>query len=70
MSMLTHATLLASLLPQRKAEAPQALEWGEKFLDFAGRRRSRDRFEYQGSNLPVGLSDSELARHKGRNTRP
>jgi hypothetical protein len=69
MSRLTHAMLFAALQPQLEMEERQSLDWGEKFLDYGARRQLRNQFEYQGSNLPIGLSAIELARHKGRSTR-
>jgi hypothetical protein len=50
-------------------EERTSLDWGEKFLDHNSRRQLRDQFEYQGSNLPLGLSAFDLARHKRRSTR-
>ncbi len=69
MSRLTHAMLFSALQPQFEMEERQSLDWGEKFLDHGARRQLRNQFEYQGSNLPIGLSAIELARHKGRSTR-
>jgi hypothetical protein len=70
MSKLTHAMLFSALQPQLEMDERQSLDWGEKFLDSAARHRLREQFEYQGSNLPLGLSHVEIARHKGRSTRP
>jgi hypothetical protein len=69
MTKITHAMLFSALLPQFEMEERQALDWGEKFLDGRAQRQLRDQFEYQGSNIPVGVADFELARHKRRSTR-
>jgi|HubBroStandDraft_3_1064219.scaffolds.fasta_scaffold18647_2 hypothetical protein len=69
MKKITHAMLFSALLPHIEMEERQSLDWGEKFLDGRARRQLRDQFEYQGSNIPVGLSEFELARHKRRTTR-
>lgn len=69
MIKLTHAMLFSALLPQLKMEERQSLDWGEKFLDSRARSQLREEFEYQGSNIPVGVSEIELARYKHRSTR-
>ncbi len=66
---MTHALLFSALLPHLEMEERSALDWGEKFLDSSSRRQLREQFEYQGSNLPIGLSEFDLARHKRRSTR-
>jgi hypothetical protein len=70
MTKITHAMLFAALLPQLEMEERQSLDWGEKFLDRSSRRQLRDEFEYQGSNVPLGLSELEVARYKHQVTRP
>jgi hypothetical protein len=67
---ITHAMLFSALLPQLEMEERQSLDWGEKFLDRVAQRQLREEFEYQGSNVPLGLTDLELARYKHRSTRP
>jgi hypothetical protein len=69
MKRITHAMLFSALLPQIEMEERQSLDWGEKFLDSASRRQLREQFEYQGSNIPLGVGEFELARHKRRSTR-
>ena len=69
MKKITHAMLFSALLPQIEMEERQSLDWGEKFLDGRAQRHLRDQFEYQGSNIPVGMSEFELARHKRRSVR-
>jgi hypothetical protein len=69
MRRITHAMLFSALLPQIEMEERQSLDWGEKFLDSASRRQLREQFEYQGSNIPIGVGQFELARHKRRSTR-
>jgi hypothetical protein len=66
---MTHALLFSALLPHLEMEQRSSLDWGEKFLDSGSRRQLREQFEYQGSNLPIGLSDFDLARHRRRSTR-
>jgi hypothetical protein len=66
---ITHAMLFSALLPQIEMEERQSLDWGEKFLDSQSRRQLRERFEYQGSNIPVGASEFDLARHRHSSTR-
>ena len=61
---ITHAILFSALHPQLAMEERQSLDWGEKFLDSRSRRQLREEFEYQGSNVPLGLSELELARYK------
>jgi hypothetical protein len=61
--------LFSALLPHIEMEERQSLDWGEKFLDTASRRQLRERFEYQGSNIPVGAGEFELARHRHSTTR-
>jgi hypothetical protein len=61
--------LFSALLPQLEMEERQSLDWGEKFLDRSSRRQLRDEFEYQGSNVPLGLSELEVARYKHQATR-
>jgi hypothetical protein len=67
---ITHAMLFSALLPQLEMDERQSLDWGEKFLDSRARRQLREEFEYQGSNLPLGLTEIELARYRHRSTRP
>jgi len=67
---INHAMLFSALLPQLEMEERQSLDWGEKFLDSPARRQLREEFEYQGSNVPLGLTELELARYRHRNTRP
>jgi hypothetical protein len=69
-SKITHAMLFSALLPQLEMEERQSLDWGEKFLDRSSRRQLREEFEYQGSNVPLGLSELEVARYKHQDTRP
>jgi hypothetical protein len=66
---MTHALLFSALLPHLEMEERSSLDWGEKFLDSTSRRQLREQFEYQGSNLPIGRSDFDLARHRRRSTR-
>jgi hypothetical protein len=61
--------LFSALLPQLEMEERQSLDWGEKFLDGRARRQLAEEFEYQGANVPLGLSEFELARYKHRSTR-
>jgi hypothetical protein len=70
MTKITHAMLFSALLPQFAMEERQSLDWGEKFLEGPARRQLQEEFEYQGSNVPLGLSELELARYKHRATRP
>ncbi|HXO40205.1 MAG TPA: hypothetical protein VN999_02065 [Thermoanaerobaculia bacterium] len=70
MTKITHAMLFSALLPQLEMEERQSLDWGEKFLDRSSRRQLREEFEYQGSNVPLGLSELEVARYKHQDTRP
>jgi hypothetical protein len=70
MTKITHAMLFSALLPQLEMEERQSLDWGEKFLDRSSRRQLRDEFEYQGSNVPLGLSELEVARYRNQATRP
>jgi hypothetical protein len=67
---ITHAMLFSALLPQLEMEERQSLDWGEKFLDSGARRQLREEFEYQGSNVPLGLTELELASYRHRSTRP
>ena len=67
---ISHAMLFSALLPQLEMEERQSLDWGEKFLDSRERRQLREEFEYQGSNIPLGVNELELARYKHRTTRP
>lgn len=69
MTKITHAMLFSALLPHIEMEERQSLDWGEKFLDRESRRQLRDRFEYQGSNIPVGASPFDWARHRNTSTR-
>jgi hypothetical protein len=69
MTRITHAMLFSALLPQLEMEERQSLDWGEKFLDSQARRQLREEFEYQGSDVPLGVSEIELARYKHRGTR-
>jgi hypothetical protein len=69
MTRITHAMLFSALLPQLEMEERQSLDWGEKFLDSQARRQLREEFEYQGSDVPLGVSEIELARHTHRSTR-
>jgi hypothetical protein len=66
---ITRTVLFSALLPHIEMEERQSLDWGEKFLDTASRRQLRERFEYQGSNIPVGAGEFVLARHKHTSTR-
>ncbi|HVT56911.1 MAG TPA: hypothetical protein VHR45_00800 [Thermoanaerobaculia bacterium] len=66
---ITQAMLFSALLPQIEMVERQSLDWGEKFLDSRAQRQVRSQFEYQGSNIPVGVGDIEIARHKHRSTR-
>lgn len=70
MTKITHAMLFSALLPQLEMEERQSLDWGEKFLDRSSRHQLRDEFEYQGSNVPLGLNELEVARYKHQATRP
>jgi hypothetical protein len=70
MTKITHAMLFSALLPQLEMEERQSLDWGEKFLDRSSRRQLREEFEYQGSNVPLGLNQLEVARYKHQATRP
>ncbi|HEV3077289.1 MAG TPA: hypothetical protein VHB47_22905 [Thermoanaerobaculia bacterium] len=70
MTKITHAMLFSALLPQLEMEERQSLDWGEKFLDRSSRRQLREEFEYQGSNVPLGLNELEVARYKHQATRP
>jgi hypothetical protein len=70
MTKITHAMLFSALLPQLEMEERQSLDWGEKFLDRSSRRQLREEFEYQGSNVPLGSSDLDLARFKHPGTLP
>ena len=70
MTKITHAMLFSALLPQLEMEERQSLDWGEKFLDRSSRRQLREEFEYQGSNVPLGLNELEVARYKYQATRP
>jgi hypothetical protein len=67
MSLLNQTILFSALRPHLQMEERQSLDWGEKFLDHGSRRQLAERLEYQGSNLPIGLSELDLARHKSRN---
>jgi len=69
MTRITHAMLFSALLPQLEMEERQSLDWGEKFLDSQARRQLREEFEYQGSDVPLGVNAIELARYKHRSTR-
>jgi len=70
MTKITHAMFFSALLPQLEMEERQSLDWGEKFLDRSSRRQLREEFEYQGSDVPLGLSELEVARFKHQSTRP
>jgi hypothetical protein len=70
MTKITHAMLFSALLPQLEMEERQSLDWGEKFLDSRARRQLREEFEYQGSDVPLGVDPIELARYKHRSTLP
>ncbi len=70
MTKITHAMLFSALLPQLEMEERQSLDWGEKFLDNRSRRQLREEFEYQGSNVPLGLNELEVARFKHHGTLP
>jgi len=61
--------LFSALLPHIEMEERQSLDWGEKFLDTASRRQLAERFEYQGSNIPVGAGPFDVARHRHLSTR-
>ena len=69
MRKITRTVLFSALLPHIEMEERQSLDWGEKFLDTASRRQLRERFEYQGSNIPVGAGQFDLARHRHCSTR-
>jgi hypothetical protein len=69
MKRFNRTMLFSALLPHIEMEERQSLDWGEKFLDTASRRQLRERFEYQGSNIPVGADPFELARHRHLSTR-
>ncbi|MDP9120868.1 MAG: hypothetical protein M3O15_05770 [Acidobacteriota bacterium] len=66
---ITHAMLFSALLPHIKMEERQSLDWGEKFLDSRAQRELQSQYEYQGSNIPLGIGEFELARHKRCTTR-
>jgi hypothetical protein len=66
---ITPTVLFSALLPHIEMEERQSLDWGEKFLDPASRRQLRERFDYQGSNIPIGASEFALARHRRSSTR-
>jgi hypothetical protein len=66
---ITRTVLFSALLPHIEMEERQSLDWGEKFLDTASRRQLRERFEYQGSNIPVGAGEFEIARYRHTSTR-
>lgn len=66
---LTHAVLFSALLPHIEMEERQSLDWGDRFLEGRAQREMRSFFEYQGSNIPVGASEFDIARHKHRSTR-
>jgi hypothetical protein len=66
---ITRTVLFSALLPHIEMEERQSLDWGEKFLDTASRRQLRERYEYQGSNIPVGAGEFEIARHRHTSTR-
>jgi hypothetical protein len=70
MTKITHAMLFSALLPQLEMEERQSLDWGEKFLDGSSRRQLREELEYQGSNVPLGLSELEIAPYRHQETRP
>ena len=69
MKKINRTVLFSALLPHIEMEERQSLDWGEKFLDTASRRQLRERFEYQGSNIPVGASEFDLARYRHCSTR-
>lgn len=69
MKKITRTVLFSALLPHIEMEERQSLDWGEKFLDTASRRQLRERFEYQGSNIPVGADEFDLARYRHCSTR-
>jgi hypothetical protein len=66
---ITPVMLFSALLPQFEMDERQSLDWGEKFLDGKAQRQLRDQFEYQGSNIPLGVGEFEIARHRHRSTR-
>ena len=70
MIKMTHVMLFSALLPQLEMESRQSLDWGEKFLDSRARRQLRQELEYQGSDVPLGVSELELARYRHRGTTP
>jgi len=70
MTKITHAMLFSALLPQLEMEERQSLDWGEKFLDRSSRRQLQEDLEYQGSNVPLGASELEVARYKHQAVRP
>ena len=69
MKKFNRTMLFSALLPHIEMEERQSLDWGEKFLDTASRRQLAERFEYQGSNIPVGADLFDLARHRHLSTR-
>lgn len=66
---LNTAVLFAALRPHLEMEERLSLDWGERFLDGPARRQLRDRFEYQGANIPAGARLLDFARHRNRTTR-
>ncbi|HVT17433.1 MAG TPA: hypothetical protein VHQ90_14790 [Thermoanaerobaculia bacterium] len=66
---ITTTMLFSALLPHFEMEERQSLDWGEKFLDAKAQRQLKSQFEYQGANIPVGVGEYDLARHKRRTTR-
>ncbi len=69
MRRLSSAALFSALLPHIEMEERESLDWGERFLDTASRRQLRERFEYQGSNVPLGAKLLDFARHRNQTTR-
>jgi hypothetical protein len=66
---ITHAMLFSALAPQFEMEERQSLDWGDRFLDGRAQRQVRSQFEYQGSNIPVGAGEIEIARYRRCSTR-
>jgi hypothetical protein len=66
---ITTVMLFSALLPHIEMQERQALDWGEKFLDAKSKRQLRDQFEYQGSNIPLGVEKFDLARLRHCSTR-
>lgn len=65
----TRAMLFAALQPHMEMERRESLDWGERFLDRSSRRELRERWLFQGSNVPLGANVLDFARHRNRTTR-